>query len=421
MSGRFFWFCVTLIGYVYAGYPALLTVLARLRPQPLFAPPADLPIVTLLIAAYNEQNVIAAKLSNSLALDYPRDRLQILVAADGSDDATPDIVADFADCGVELSYRPERAGKLAAITRALALARGEIIVLSDANNLYDAGALRALVAPFADPSVGATTGAKVIAKGDGALGDSEGLYWKYESYIKRQETRLSSCTGAVGEIMAVRRGLLDQPLLPEARLMADDLALAMHVLKQGYRVVYIPNARSIERVSASAQDEQERRARIVAQRFVLMRHSHRMLPLLNPLLVWQIVSHKYLRLFVPLAMIGALLANLAAVIRPAAQGGMLRLASPFNWVMLALQAVFYALAWMGGRNECRGIWGKALYIPAFLVNGNRAALVGLYRFLTGRHTSLWNRVQRRERESSASEQRRVNPSYRVLSGKENNP
>lgn len=405
MSGRLFWFCVATVGYVYAGYPALLTVLARLRPPPSFAPSAELPAVTLLIAAYNEQRVIATKLENSLALDYPRDKLQILVAADGSDDATPTIVGDFADRGVELSYRPERAGKLAAIVRALPQARGEIVVLSDANNLYDAGALRALVAPFVDPHIGAVTGAKVIAKGDGALGDSEGLYWKYESYIKRQETRLGSCTGAVGEIMAVRRFLLEQPLPPEARFMADDLAIAMHVLKQGYRVVYAPDARSIERVSASAQDEQERRARIVAQRFVMMRHSHIMLPLANPLLVWQIVSHKYLRPLVPLVMIGALLANLAAVVRPASQGGLARLAPPFNWIMLALQAVFYALAWVGGRNERRGMVGKALYIPAFLVNGNRAALVGLYRFLTGRHTSLWNRVQRRERESSMSEQR----------------
>ncbi|MCS6840392.1 MAG: glycosyltransferase family 2 protein [Roseiflexus sp.] len=404
MIGRLFWCCVAMVGYVYAGYPALLTILARLRPPQSFASPANLPTVTLLIAAYNEQSVIAAKLENSLALDYPHDRLQILVAADGSDDATPAIVASFASRGVELSYRPERAGKLAAIIRALAQARGEIVVLSDANNLYDVGALRALIVPFIDPRVGAVTGAKVIAKGDGALGDSEGLYWKYESYIKRQETRLGSCTGAVGEIMAVRRSLLEQPLPPEARFMADDLAIAMHVLKQGYRVVYAPAARSIERVSASAQDERERRARIVAQRFVMMRYSHIMLPLANPLLVWQIVSHKYLRPLVPLAMIGALLANLAAVIRPTSRGGVMRLAHPYNWVMLALQAGFYALAWAGGRSERRGMLGKLLYIPAFLVNSNCAALIGLYRFLTGRHTSFWNRVQRREHERSASEQ-----------------
>ncbi|WP_448544046.1 glycosyltransferase family 2 protein [Roseiflexus sp.] len=402
MSGRLFWFCVATIAYTYAGYPALLTILARLRPARPFPPFTDLPMVTLLIAAYNEQNVIAAKLENSLALDYPRERLQILVAADGSNDATPEIVARFADQGVELSYRPERAGKMAAILRALPQARGDIVVLSDANNFYSANALRALVAPFADPHVGAVSGAKVIARGDGALGDSEGLYWKYESYIKRQETRLGSCTGAVGEIMAVRRSLLDRPMPPEARLMADDLFLAMHVLKQGCRVVYAPDARSVERVSSSTRDERERRARIVAQRFVMMRFSHKVLPWSNPLLVWQIVSHKYLRPLVPLAMIGALIANLAAVAHPTAHGGLVRLAHPFNVIVLALQALFYALAWLGGRSEPRGRLGKVLYIPAFLVNGNRAALIGLYRFLTGRHTSLWRRVRRRDDERQAS-------------------
>ncbi|MGQ9549508.1 MAG: glycosyltransferase family 2 protein [Roseiflexus sp.] len=398
MSGRWFWFCVATIGYAYVGYPALLTVLARLRPVRPFPPLTDLPIVTLLIAAYNEQNVIAAKLENTLALDYPRERLQVLVAADGSDDATPEVVAGFADRGVELSYRPGRSGKMAAILRALPRARGDIVVLSDANNFYNTNALRALVAPFADPRVGAVSGAKVIAKGDGALGDSEGLYWKYESYIKRQETRLGSCTGAVGEIMAVRRSLLDQPMPPESRFMADDLFLAMHVLKQGYRVVYAPDARSTERVSSSPRDERERRARIVAQRFVMMRFSRKVLPWSNPLLVWQIVSHKYLRPLVPLAMIGALAANLAAVVRPASRGGLLCLAHPFNLIMLALQTLFYGLAWLGGRIEPRGKTGKALYVPAFLVSSNHAALIGLYRFLTGRHTSLWRRVQRRDDE-----------------------
>lgn len=402
MSGRLFWFCVATIGYTYVGYPALLTILARLRPAHPFPLLTNLPTVTLLIAAYNEQNVIAAKLENSLALDYPRDRLQVLVAADGSDDATPEVVARFADQGVELSYRPERAGKMAAILRALPQARGDIVVLSDANNFYNTGALRALVAPFADPHVGAVSGAKVIAKGDGALGDSEGLYWKYESYIKRQETRLGSCTGAVGEIMAVRRFLLDRPMPPEARLMADDLFLALQVLKQGYRVVYAPAARSVERVSSSTRDERERRARIVAQRFVMMRFSHKVLPWSHPLLVWQIVSHKYLRPLVPLAMIGALIANLAAVARPAARGGLAHLTYPSNVIMLALQALFYGLAWLGGRSEPRGRLGKVLYIPAFLVNGNRAALIGLYRFLTGRHTSLWRRVQRRDAEQRTS-------------------
>jgi Glycosyltransferases, probably involved in cell wall biogenesis len=187
MSGRLFWFCVATIAYTYAGYPALLTILARLRPERPFPPLAELPMVTLLIAAYNEQNVIAAKLANSLALDYPRERLQILVAADGSNDATPEIVAGFADQGVELSYRPERAGKMAAILRALPQARGDIVVLSDANNFYSANALRALVAPFADP-MSAPSAAPKSSPEEMAL-------W---------ETR-KGCTGSTSRTSSVRR------------------------------------------------------------------------------------------------------------------------------------------------------------------------------------------------------------------------
>jgi hypothetical protein len=168
------------------------------------------------------------------------------------------------------------------------------------------------------------------------------------------------------------------------------------VLKRGYQVVYVPEARSTERVSQSADDEVERRARIIAQRYSLMWLSRKVLPFERPLVVWQIVSHKYLRPLVPLAMLGALATNMAAVARPARHGGLARLAAPYNQIMLVLQAIFYMMAWAGGRLERRGALGKAMYIPAFLVNGNRAALVGLYRFLTGRHTKLWSRVQRRE-------------------------
>ena len=180
-----------MILYTYAGYPLLLALLARTRRKP--APyPAAQPLVTLLIAAYKEEAVIARKLDNSLELDYPRERLQILVAADGSDDRSAEIVQGYADHGVELNYTPERGGKMAAINRAMPNARGEIVVFSDANNMYDPRAIRELIAPFADPKVGAVTGAKTIVQDEGGLSESEGLYWKYESFIKKQETRLNA-------------------------------------------------------------------------------------------------------------------------------------------------------------------------------------------------------------------------------------
>lgn len=400
MAGILFWICVALVVYAYLGYPVLLAILARLRRRSgEFPVPAALPSVTLLIAAYNEEAVIAAKLRNSLALDYPRDRLQILVAADGSDDRTAEIVASFADSGVEMSHRPARGGKMAAINRAMAAARGEIVVFSDANNAYEPDTLRRLVAPFADPGVGAASGAKHIAAGGRGLGESEGLYWKYECFIKRQETRLSSCVGAAGEVFAIRRSLFEPP---PTSTINDDFVMAMQIIRRGHRVVYVPEARSSEAVSPSATDEIARRARIVAGRYQAMLMSPRLLPLRNPLVVWQVISHKYLRPLVPLAMLGALLANVAAAVWPPAADdlALLRLAPPLATVFVALQAGFYGLAWLGRRVPHTTLIGKLLYVPTFLVDSNLAAAIGLFRFLTGRQTALWRRAPRHETTTS---------------------
>lgn len=393
MFGRLFWLSVGSVVYTYAGYPALLAAFARLRRRPAGSAPIT-PPVTLLITAYNEEDVIAQKLENSLALDYPRDRLQIIVAADGSSDRTVEIVQGFAGRGVELSFSPPRRGKMAAINRAIPYARGEVLVFSDANNLYAPDTLRALVQHFADPAVGAVSGAKVILQGDGALGDSEGLYGRYEAFIKRQETRLSSCIGAVGECMALRRELFEAP--PDT-IINDDFYLAMRIIQRGYRVVFEPRARSYERISLSARDEVARRARIVAGRYQALMFAPRLLPLRQPLVVWQAASHKFLRPLVPFALILALLANIGAVIWPGrgGHGALWRLAPPYGRLMLALQGVFYLLAWLGGRLERTSAAAKLLYLPTFLVNSNAAAVIGLYRFLTRRQTTTWQRVARR--------------------------
>jgi poly-beta-1,6-N-acetyl-D-glucosamine synthase len=400
--GRFFWLCVGTIAYTYAGYPLLLTLIARLRrkPRPY---PQNTPRLTLLIAAYNEQDVIAKKLENSLALDYPREQLQILVAADGSDDRTPEIVREYADRGVELSYSPERRGKMAAINRAMQQARGEIVVFSDANNMYTPNVLRELAAPFSDPKVGVATGAKLISSGDGALGESEGLYWKYESFIKKQETRLGCTIGVAGEVLAIRRELFSPP--PES-IINDDFHMTMQIVRQGYNAIYMPDAYSRERISPTAQDEITRRTRIFAGWYQSIFRQHELLTLRRPVVAWQVWSHKFLRPFVALAGVGALVANLLAVIFPSRAGSrpLLRLAAPFNWIMLALQLSFYGMAWLGGRAEHSGLLGKILYIPTFLVNSNLAGILGLYRFLTKRQTSLWQRVQRREIAHPALEQ-----------------
>lgn len=393
MVARLFWFFVGTILYAYIGYPLVLTLLARSRPAKRLYRPID-PSVTLLITAYNEEAVIGSKLENSLALGYPRDKLQILVAADGSNDSTPDIVRTYASQEVELSYSLPRRGKMAAINRAMSQVRGEIVVFSDANNSFTPNVIQELVAPFADPTVGAVSGAKLIVRGDGALGESEGLYWKYESFIKEQETRLGCCTGVAGEILAIRRDLFESP--PD-NIINDDFYMAMRLVQRGYRIVYTPKARSSEHISLSAQDEITRRARIVAGRYQALGLAHKLLPLNRPLVVWQIVSHKFLRPLVPLAMIGALLTNLVAVLKPARrQRSRVHLSPPVGTIFLGLQLIFYSLAWLGNRLEAKEGLGKLLYLPTFLVNSNWAALIGLHRFLTRRQTTLWQRARRRD-------------------------
>lgn len=392
MSAWLFWLSIIGIAYTYAGYPLLLSILVFFRPGlPVY--PSFTPYITLLIAAYNEEAVIKQKLENSLTLDYPADHIQILVAADGSDDNTIKIVKSFARRGVELSFNPQRKGKMYAINQAMGKARGEIIVFSDANNLYEKKALRALAAPFSDFKVGAVIGAKIIQSGDGVLGDSEGAYWKYESWIKKQETRLGYCTGSVGEILAIRKNNFE---LPPENIINDDFYILMGLIRKGYRTIYVPQARSIERVSHTAKDEIIRRTRIIAGRYQAIALAPHILPWRHPLVVWQVISHKFLRPLVPFGMILAFLTNLACVFLPAIPGSLnfWRLAMPFNWIFLGLQSIFYFLAWLGNYLKLPGKIGRMMYITTFLVNSNLAALMGLIQYITRQQSVIWKRVQR---------------------------
>lgn len=397
MIARLFWIFVATIVYAYGGYPAVLAILAKRRPRSPRSVDAGLaeilPSVTLLIAAYNEETSIQQKIENSLQLDYPRELVQIVVAADGSDDRTPEIVSRFAAQGVELSYIPPRRGKLAAINRAMSLARGTIVVFSDANNLYDAGTLRALVAPFSNPAVGAVCGAKSIVHQGDPLGASDGLYWAYESKIKELESRVGSCTGVSGEILAIRRDLFEPA--PD-HVINDDFFIAMRIIRRGYRVVYAPSARSYEAISSDPRDERTRRSRIVAGRYQSMMLAPQLLTPRQPLIAWQVVSHKFLRPLVPWAMAGALITNVLAAMKPARplQHPLRGLHAHVARILLLGQALFYAAAWIGTAKRPRGRLGRLFSVPAFLTNSNFAAAVGLFRFLTKRETVLWSRVPR---------------------------
>ncbi len=392
-----FWGSLALIFYTYFGYPLLISLLPSRRHK--ISPSQHvtaLPSVTLLIAAYNEQAVIEEKIRNSLACEYPREKLQILIVTDGSQDRTPDLVQKYQGQGVELLHQPERRGKMAAINRAMPSVRGEIIVFSDANNLYQTDTLQKLAQPFSDPEVGAVTGAKVILKGDGDLGESEGLYWKYESYIKKQESRAGSCTSVAGEILAIRKSAY---IHPPDNIINDDFFTAMQVIRQGYRLLYTPEAKSAERVSPSARDEMIRRTRINAGRYQAIALSRQVLPFRQPVLVWQIFSHKFMRPLVPFFMIAALVSNaLAVLVQYLHPQGWIFLGPPLGIVFLLLQALFYLLVVVGNHVQKKQGGGRLrtlLYLPTFLTNSNLAALQGFFQFLKKQPGHLWQRIERR--------------------------
>jgi cellulose synthase/poly-beta-1,6-N-acetylglucosamine synthase-like glycosyltransferase len=394
-----FWFFLGSIVYTYFGYPLIITGLARFFPKRNIHC-SSLPSTTLLIAAYNEEDILDEKIQNCLKLEYPCEKLQILVVTDGSVDNSPNIVKKYVRKGVELLHKPVRMGKMAAINRALPFARGEIIVFSDANNFYTQESIKELVKPFADPQVGAVNGAKGIIKGDGSLGEAEGLYWRYESFINRSEDRVSSCTSAVGEIMAIRKSLY---IYPPDEIINDDFYQVMGILRNGYRVAYAPKARSYERVSISAEHEIRRRTRIVMGRYQVISMGLKILPLKDPLLLWQIISHKFLRPLVPFFLIGMFIINLLAIFtqpkhsRPVKK--LVKLERPYSLIFLVGQTLFYFIALIGRNIENKSkddSWKKILYIPTFLINSNLAALRGMIQFVRGQQTNLWDRIPRRK-------------------------
>lgn len=386
-----FWASAFFILYTYFGYPILIALIAKIWPKPR-SYSEIYPNVTFLISAYNEEKYISDKLGNTLSLDYPREKLQILVVADGSSDKTLEIVKTYSKGGVELIYEPERNGKMAAIIRAMQFSRGEIIIFSDANNMYDVQAVRELILPFSDPKVGGTTGAKHIIEDGRDLSSAEGLYWKYESAIKKNESMIDSCVSSVGEILAIRK---DAFIPPREKIILDDLYLILDLIRRGYRVVYTPHAGSFEYVSVSAQDEVERRTRNNMGLCQIISLSGKLLPFDRPLLVWQIVSHKYFRAFLPFGFVILFLTNLVIVTFSSHQDfSMHVLAYSFMVMSLFAQLFFYFSAIAGNAFNIKGRMGGMLYLPVFLVNSNMAALMGFYNFFTNKRSPIWKRVRR---------------------------
>lgn len=374
-------------GYVYVGYPVAVHLLARTRPEEGPYDRGALPSVSVVVAAFNERESIAAKLANLLALDYPEELLEICVVADGSDDGT-EIVAKEASGGrATVLHRPEREGKARAMERGVAATRGDVVVFMDANNAVAPGALRELVLPLSDPAVGAVTGAKAVDGGVEELSGGERAYWRYESAIKKAESRLGCCTGVIGELFAIRRELV--PEFPPG-LVNDDFHMAMQVARAGAKVAYAPDATSWEPTAPSAAEDALRRRRMTAGRWQSLARWRETVPLERPLVVWQVASHKHLRLLLPFTMAGALAANAADV---AAGIGKERQAA--TRTLLAAQLAFYGLAALGPHAPGPEPVRKAASAARYLVRSNAASAEGLRHYLRQRDSlHLWERVGR---------------------------
>ena len=369
-----------LLVYHYVLYPALVIAGARLVRRQSVRPPAEWPYVSFIIAAYNEERVIAAKVRNTLALDYPKELIEIIVVSDGSNDATEAIVRSFGPQGVVSLHEPQRRGKTAALNRAVKRAKGDIVVFSDANNDFAADAIRKLVRHFSAPSVGGVCGAKRIKPDlsrQSSVGD--GLYWRYESTVKLAESRLGTITNADGEIFAVRRNLYRA--VPE-HIINDDAQITLDLVKQGYRVRYEPEAHSYEFASIHIRDDFYVKVRMVAGGFQTLAENAAALFPLRSWFAWAFFSHKTLRWLAPLFLIMVFAAS--AVLS----------AEPLYRAALAAQLAFYSLALAGYWRVGRGTLPIAISVPFYFTTMNLAALWGLLRFLRRSQSVQWRKAQR---------------------------
>lgn len=334
----------------------------------------------MIVSAYNEEKVIADKIRNALSLDYPDGLLKIIVVSDGSTDRTPQIAREFADRGVTLRHYEGRIGKTACLNRVLPLVGSEIVVFSDANSIYDRHALRALLVPFVDSTVGFVTGWTTYKSAENISQGSLGIYSKLELMTKELESQLVSCIGADGAIFAIRRELY----LPLKNYDINDLVLPLSINERGYRGVLQRDALCAEREAGGPKAEFQRQVRITSRTIRAIANYRR---LLNPFkfgfVSFELFSHKVSRLFVPLFMVALLVSNLLL----AAHGG-------FYLMALAAQSIFYSLAAIGGLILTSGPLGRVAEMARTFLVVNAAIGLAWIKYTQGETFVAWSPTRR---------------------------
>ena len=388
-----FFVSLFIVFYAYVGYGILLFFLIQLkrlfsgRKSKEYSENFE-PEVTYMVAAFNEEDWIGEKIKNSLAFDYPKNKIKFFFVTDGSDDSTPQVVENYpapADVDLQLFHQPERRGKIAAVERVMKYVKTPIVIYSDANTFVNDQAIKNIVRHYADEKVGAVAGEKRISLEEtGAANEAgEGIYWKYESTLKKWDSELHSVVGAAGELFSVRTELFE-PVSSDT--IIEDFVMTMGIANNGYKVVYEPQAFAAETASASVKEELKRKIRIAAGGIqAIVRLSPMLIPFKNPVLTFQYISHRVLRwTLAPLALPILLVVNIL-------------LAMKGLWlfqVFLALQISFYVFALIGYILEKKKLKFKAFFVPYYFCIMNYAMYRGFFRFMGGKQSVLWERAKR---------------------------
>ena len=384
-----FWICLILVFYTYIGYGMLLWVLVNIKrliygkqKKRELPPDNELPEVTLMICAYNEQDIVDSKMENTRQIKYPK--LKVVWVTDGSNDHTNDYLAKYHD--VEVIYSPERRGKTAALNHGLSLVKSELVVMTDANTMLNPESIQEIVRCFMDPKVACVAGEKrVAARHEGqAAAEGEGLYWKYESTLKRWDGELYSAMGAAGELCAIRRSLYEP--MPENALL-DDFVMSLRMVDKGYKIAYTADAYAMEYGSADLTEESKRKRRIAAgglQSIWWLRNM--MNPLRQPVVAFQFVSHRVLRWSItPIALLLLIPLNVLLVF--------LKAGNIYTWIWV-LQLVFYMTAYLGYLLEQYGRRNKLLYVPYYFLFMNLNVFRGMTYLRTHKSSGAWEKAKR---------------------------
>jgi biofilm PGA synthesis N-glycosyltransferase PgaC len=385
----FFWVSFLILFYCYIGYGLLVIILIAIRrlsgfPEKKYTSAASLP-VTLIITAYNEEKILERKIRNTLEIDYPAGQLQVIFITDGSEDGSVKLIQQYPS--IRLLHQQKRQGKYAAIKRAMHQVRTPVVVFSDANTMLNPDCINKIITHYGDKSVGGVAGEKKIldSQNISAVGEAEGLYWQYESFMKKLDAGLNTVTGAAGELFSIRTGLFKEL---NDDLILDDFVISMQICLQGYKIEYEPGAFAIEHPSASLEEEEKRKVRISAGAYQSIGYLKECLNIFkHPLLAFQYLSRRLLRwIFCPLMLVILLLSNILIVSYYPGAGF-------YNWV-LYVQIAFYALASIGWLFVRSGKKLGLMAIPFYFVFMNYCLVKGFIKYIKGRQSVLWEKSMR---------------------------